>query len=101
MTDYAGRFDGIPGLVWYANVTKTRGDQLQVGDWLDSLDHRGARSIYGIRVASSGSGYREVHFGGGLTVYADGSSDSEVVRDDVEYDVVDPYSQVAPDGSAL
>lgn len=101
MTDYVGRFDGEPGLVWYSRVTKTRGDQLQVGDWLDSLDHRGARSIYGVRVTTPGSGFREVCFSGGFQVYDDGSSDSEVVRDDVFYDVVDPDSQVAPDGSPL
>lgn len=98
---YPGRFDGIPGLVWYADVRKVRGDQLEVGDWLDSLDHRGARSIYGIRVGAPGSGYREVCFSGGFTVYDDGSSDSEMIRDDVEYDVVNPDSQVAPDGSPL
>lgn len=101
MTDYVGRYDGVPGLVWYAKVTPTRGDELKVGDWLDSLDHRGARSIYGIRVAAPDSGYREVCFSGGFTVYDDGSSDAEVVRDDVMYDVVDPDSQVAPDGSPL
>lgn len=93
-----GRYDGIPGLVWYSRVTKTRGDQLKVGDWLDSLDHRGARSIYGIRVAQPGSGFREVCFSGGWTVYEDGSSDTEIVRDGVLYDVVDPDSLVDPAG---
>lgn len=101
MTDYEGRFDGTPGLVWYSKVTPTRGDELKEGDWLDSLDHRGARKIYDTRVAAPGSGYREVCFSGGWTVYDDGSSNTEVVRDDVMYDVVDPASQVQPDGSLL
>jgi hypothetical protein len=101
VSGYEGRFDGIPGLVWYAKVRKVRGDQLQAGDWLDSLDHRGARKIYGVRVAVPASGFREVCFSGGFTVYSDGSSDSETVRDDITYDVVDPDSQVAPDGSPV
>jgi hypothetical protein len=88
---------GIPGLMWYATVTPTRGSDLKLGDWLDSLDHRGARAIQGIRVAVPGSGFRKVHFGGGWKVYPDGSSDTETIRDDVMYDVVDPNSQVAPD----
>lgn len=98
---YRGRFDGEAGLVWYSTVTSKRGDELEIGDWLDSLDHSGARSIHGIRVANPGSGFREVCFSGGWKVYDDGSSDTETVRDDVMYDVVDPYSQVAPDGGAL
>jgi hypothetical protein len=98
-----GRFDGIPGLVWYATVRKVRGTDLQVGDWLDSLDHRGARMIYGIwfgdnpdahehHYTDDRSPHRTAMFCGG---------DTEVVRVDVEYDVVDPDSQVAPDGSPL
>jgi hypothetical protein len=94
-----GRYCGIPGLVWYSRVTKTRGDQLQVGHALDSLDHRGARTIHGIRVATPGSGFREVHFGGGWTVYPDGSSDTETIRDDVMYDVVDMDSICDPMGN--
>lgn len=85
-----GRFDGIPGLVWYAKVTPTRGDELKVGDWLDSLDHRGARSIYEFRAIGGGSRDAVFSFG-----------DAETVRDDVMYDVVDPDSQVQPDGSPL
>jgi hypothetical protein len=98
---HKGRFNGIPGLVWYSKVRKVRGRDLKVGDWLDSLDHHGARTIRGIRVAAPGSGFREVRFGSDWTVYSDGSSDSETVRDDVMYDVVDPKLQVAPDGSPL
>jgi hypothetical protein len=94
-----GRYCGLPGLVWYSRVTKTRGDQLKVGHALDSLDHRGARTIRGIRVATPGSGFREVHFGGGWSVYADGSSDTETVRDDVMYDVVDMDSICDPMGN--
>ena len=94
-----GRCDGVPGLVWYSRVTKTRGDQLKVGDALDSLDHSGARTICGIRVVTPGSGFREVHFGGGWTVYSDGSSDTETVRDDVTYDVVDMDSICDPMGN--
>lgn len=94
-----GRLDGMPGLVWYSRVTPKRGDELQVGDWLDSLDHSGARSIYGVRVANPGSGFREVCFSGGWRVYDDGSSDTETVRDDVTYDVVDPDSICDPMGN--
>lgn len=99
--NHHARFTGHPGLVWYSRIRKVRGADLNVGDWLDSLDHRGARSIHGIRVATPGSGFREVHFGGGWTVYSDGSSDTETVRDDVEYDVVDPDSQVTPTGEPV
>lgn len=93
-SSYIGRFDGIPGLVWYATVTPTRGDALKIGDWLDSLDHSGARSIYAIRKPDPSSDAREVAFS------PDGFDfgDCEVVRDSVVYDVVDPDSQVDPMG---
>ena len=42
-TYYVGNYDGVPGLVWYSDATQVRGDELKLGDWLDSLDHRGAR----------------------------------------------------------
>jgi len=87
---YPGRFDGVPGLMWYSKVTPTRGDELRVDDWLDSLDHRGARAICDIRAIGGGS--RDVVFSFG---------DSETVRDDVMYDVVDPDSQVQPDGTPI
>jgi hypothetical protein len=109
--NHCARFDGIPGMVWYSEVRKVRGDQLQVGDWLDSLDHRGARCIYGIwfgEIAAAdlaeamvqiddpgpgpGSPVRTVMFSVG---------DTETVRVDVEYDVVDPDSQVTPDGTPV
>ena len=100
--NYVGRFDGVPGLVWYATVTPTRGDELKIGDWLDSLDHSGARTIRGILVRVPGSGRRDVCFSAdGFTVFSDGSSDSETVRDDVLYDVVDPKSQVDPFGEPM
>jgi len=83
-----GRFDGIPGLMWYARVEQVRGGDLKVGDWLDSLDHRGARMIYA--VADGSEGFRTVWF-------SEGGDDCETVRVDVDYDVVDPDSQVAPD----
>jgi hypothetical protein len=78
---------GHPGMVWYTTVTPTRGDQLQVGQWLDSLDHCGARTIHNITDAANG--YRTVWFSN-----IDG--DSETVRDDVMYDVVDPDSVTGP-----
>lgn len=110
-TDY-GRFCGHPGLVWYATVRKVKGADLKVGDWLDTLDHRGARRIFGIfagpapadldtppverlralRRSDVDSGLRTVMVGGGET---------ETVRVDVEYDVVDPDSQVTPDGTPV
>lgn len=95
-------FLGYPGLVWYSRVTKTRGDQLRRGDALDSLDHCGARTIHEIRVPAPGSGFRQVAFSeGGFQVFSDGSSDSETVRDDVLYDVVDLASVCAPDGTPI
>jgi hypothetical protein len=98
-----GRYDDIPGLVWYSRSRKVRGSDLALGDWLDSLDHRGARMIYGIWFGDSAeatshhytadeSPVRTVMFCGG---------DTEAVRVDVECDVVDPDSQVQPDGSPL
>lgn len=85
-------FLGYPGMVWYSTVTPTRGDGLRVGDWLDSLDHCGARTIRNITDASGG--YRTVRF-------SDVEGDSETIRDDVLYDVVDPTSVVAPDGTPI
>jgi hypothetical protein len=91
---------GYPGMVWYSNVTPTRGDQLKPGDALDSLDHSGARTIVAIRVGAPG--FRQVAFSpDGFEVFPDGSSDSETVRDDVMYDVVDLYSVCAPDGTPI
>ena len=95
-----GRFCGMPGLVWYSEVIKKRGDELEVGGWLDSLDHHGACSIFGVRVTEQGSGFREICFSGGWTVYGDGSSDTVTVRDDVMYDVVNPDSICDPMGNA-
>lgn len=85
-------FLGYPGMVWYSNVTPTRGAELRVGDWLDSLDHCGARTIG--RITDAANGYRTVWF-------SNVEGDSETVRDDVMYDVVDPASVVAPDGTPI
>ena len=93
----AGRFDGIAGLVWYASVTPTRGDELKIGDWLDSLDHSGARSIHAIRKANPGTDVHEVAF----SPNGFHSGDYEVVRDNVIYDVVNPNSQVDPIGTPM
>lgn len=90
--NHSARCDGIPGMVWYSTVHKTRGDQLQVGDWLDSLDHRGARAIFQIQDNATDATVRIVKF-------SDIAGDAETVRRDVEYDVVDPRSQVTPDGT--
>lgn len=107
--NHCARFDGHPGMVWYAVVRKVHGDQLQIGDWLDTLDHHGARSIHGIWVGDIDtpeladamvqvnaprpeSPVRTVMFGCG---------DTETIRCDVEYDVVDPASQVTPDGTPV
>ncbi len=86
------RFNGHAGLVWYSRTRKVRGAALQVGDWLDSLDHSGARMVYGIAMDHPRAETRTVTFLGG---------DTELVHVGVEYDVVDPESQVAPDGSPL
>jgi hypothetical protein len=91
--NHCGRLDGQPGMVWYATVRKVRGDQLKAGDWLGSLDHRGARMICQIRDGASEPGSsRTVVFSAG---------DTETVRCDIEYDVVDPDSQVTPDGTPV
>ena len=87
-----GRYDGIPGLVWYSDVRKMRGDELEPGMWLDSLDHSGARMICSIDPDMPQDQNRMVRFSCG---------DGEEVRKDVQYDVVDPSSQVAPDGSRM
>lgn len=107
--NYCGRFDGIPGMVWYSSVRKVRGGDLRIGDALDSLDHRGARTIYGIwcgevdpddlttamptlDAPGPDSPVRTVMFSFG---------DVETVRVDVEYDVVDMDTQVTPDGTPV
>jgi hypothetical protein len=90
---------GEPGLVWYSRVHKVYGSELRLGDWLDTLDHHGARMIYGIwyginkeasavHCTADRSGFRTVMFSAG---------DTEVVSAYVQYDVVDPNSQVRPD----
>lgn len=103
MGDYIGRYDGEAGLVWYSKVRKVRGDQLQIGDWLDTLDHSGARKIHAIGVKPGDRGARYVAASGWYFAIAanDPGSDWERVRDDVEYDVVDPNSQVTPDGEPM
>ncbi len=108
--NHAARFDGHPGMVWYAAVRKVRGDQLQIGDWLDTLDHRGARAICGLWAGQidtpdladtmiDTAGHPEA--GGTLRTVMFSAGDTELVRCDVEYDVVDPHSQVTPDGSPV
>ena len=69
--------------VRYTKSKKVRGDQLKPGQWIDSLDHRGARQIKSIDKDDPSSRLRYIHFyfGGG-----------ESVRKDVKYDVVDPKS---------
>lgn len=91
---YHGHYSGHPGLNWYSRVTKTYGRDLQVGQWLDSLDHSGARTIHSITTDLATPQLRTVAF-------SDIPGDCEVVRVDVEYDVVDPTSHVAPDGTLL
>lgn len=90
--NHSSNFCGHPGLVWYATVTPTLGAELRLGQWLDSLDHRGARMIFGLSMSKVDDPQRTVTFFGG---------DSETVRADVKYDVVDPDSQVTPDGAPV
>lgn len=92
MSKYPGRYDGEPGLVWYSSVEKVLGAKLKVGNWLDTLDHRGARRIESIDKDDPSSPLRYVRFSGG---------DGETVRKGIEYDVVDPNSQVEPDGTPM
>lgn len=91
--NHSARLSGIPGLVWYSKVRQVRGDKLKAGDWLDSLDHRGARAVYEISPIENVT-TRTVKF-------SDIAGDTETVRCDVDYDVVDPNSQVAPDGTPV
>lgn len=97
-----GRFDGIPGLVWYADVRKVRGSDLTLGMWLDSLDHRGARKVAGVWYGAADRPSTSIFCdeGGAVTAMFFGG-DTETLRADVLYDVVDPASQVAPDGSPM
>jgi hypothetical protein len=109
---YHGRFCGYPGLVWYATVRKVKGADLRVGDWLDTLDHRGARAIYGIFAGAAPADTDMVDVehlcrltgrdldSGLLTVMVAGG-ETETIRVDVEYDVVDPDSQVTPTGEPV
>lgn len=96
---HAMHLAGEPGLVWYSRVHKVYGCELRLGDWLDTLDHHGARMIYGIwygtadeatktRGEADQSDSRTVMFSFG---------DTEVVHAHVQYDVVDPNSHVRPD----
>lgn len=109
---YHGRFCGYPGLVWYSKVRKVQGTDLKIGDWLDTLDHRGARAIYGIFAGAAPADTDMVDIdhlrrltgrdidSGWLTVMVAGG-ETETIRADVEYDVVDPDSQVTPDGTPV
>lgn len=106
--NHHARFSGYPGMVWYATSQRVLGSQIQIGDWLDTLDHRGARCVYGMwageidagdlpevmmrRLPQPDSPVRTVMFGFG---------DTETIRVDVEYDIVDPASQVTPDGTPV
>jgi hypothetical protein len=110
--NHHARFCGYPGMVWYAESRRVRGDQLRVGDWLDTLDHCGARAIYGIFAGPAPDGRATPtpeHFWGlrgedidsGLLTVMVGGGETETVRADVEYDVVDPDSQVTPDGTPV
>lgn len=87
-----GTIDGHPGLNWYTRVEKVHGRDLRPGQWLDSLDHSGARTIHHISDLTAGRR---------LVWFSDIDGDSEQVRADVEYDVVDPASQVDPDGTPV
>lgn len=90
--NHVANFDGKPGMVWYAKSTPTYGHDLKLHDWLDSLDHRGARAIHGLSINTLKDTTITVTFFGG---------DTETVRADVQYDVVDPDSQVTPDGTPV
>jgi hypothetical protein len=100
--DGPGRFDGIPRLVWYATVEKVPAAELRLGMWLDSLDHRGARKIAGPWSGADDNPVRSFTSDQAGTVTAMFfGGDTETLRLDVAYGVVDPDSQVTPDGSAL
>lgn len=108
--NHVARLDGLPGMVWYSCVRKVPGGRLKVGDWLDSLDHRGARMICAIHSGRSGTRRmgrlprtltRRREANGDLLTVVFSFGDSETARRDVEYDVVDPASQVTPDGTPV
>lgn len=110
--NHYARFCGYPGMVWYATSRRVRGDQLRVGDWLDTLDHCGARAIFGIFAGPAPAGratpsvehlrgLSALDFKSGVLTVMVGGGETETVRADVEYDVVDPDSQVTPDGTPV
>lgn len=84
-------FLGEPGRVGYAEKTSRRGDELKIGDWLDALNQSGACKIHAIGV-NSDTGARYVGFSEWWLPIQAGTfnSDWRMVRDDVQYDVVDP-----------
>jgi hypothetical protein len=88
-----GKVTGIPGMNWYTRVTPTSGADLAVGDFLDSIDHRGCRPIHHIDDSADGR-TRRVWF-------SEFEGDSEMVCVGDVYDVVDPTSHVDPDGTPV
>lgn len=100
---YSARDFAGPGAIWYSQVRKVRGADLRLGDWLDTPDHRGARMIHGIWFGGTAApvdmGW-DASRSNVLTVMIS-AGETELVRADVEYDVVDPHSQVAPDGTPV
>lgn len=92
-------------MITYTDSRLVKGADLKIGDWLDTLDRGGARAIFGIfagmgpdnrgtptaerlqalRCNDINSGYRTIMVGGGET---------ETVRVDVDYSVVNPDTMV-------
>jgi len=110
--NHAARFCGYPGMVWYSRSRSVRGDELRIGDMLDTLDHRGARGIFGIFAGAAPDGQdtpdvehlralRAADVDSGLLTVMIGGGETETIRADVLYDVVDPTSQVTPDGTPV
>jgi hypothetical protein len=110
--NHAARFCGYPGLVWYSESRMVRGDELRIGDCLDTLDHRGCRMIFGIFAGPAPAdmdaptiehlrGLVSAHVDSELLTVMVGGGETETVRADVYYDVVNPDSQVTPDGTPV
>ena len=109
--NHCARFDGQSGMVWYSRVDKVPGDRIKIGDWLDgTLDHRGARAVFGIWVGqvdpreladTMADFSRQPDLDTMLRTVMFGSGDTATVRRDVIYDVVEPESQVTPDGTPI
>jgi hypothetical protein len=84
----------------YGTVRQVAGADVQPGMWLDTPDRQGARKVYGIMIPfdpEADQNERTVIFG----QYASGGYDSETLRADEFYDVVDSSTEHLHDGDQI